>query len=165
MPNQKTHECESVGFLVLYNYYSIFLWSVPSQKWCFKKRNFSFFFQNVIWPGFLAKQKSGRKKNKHPKKFISFGGSMQEAQIKWCPLTPSPTSGNWSCYLRANERPWKKVHLTEQTERQTDRQIRRLYDWFSENISIFNQFHTWTYQPVKIEFPANLSMLNFGQKF
>ena len=39
-PNQKTHECESEGFQVLYNYYSnFFLWSGPFQKWCFKKES------------------------------------------------------------------------------------------------------------------------------
>ena len=36
----------------------------------------------------MTKKNSG--KAKHPKICLSFGGSMPDAQIKQCPLTPSP---------------------------------------------------------------------------
>ena len=35
---------------------------------------------------------------------------------------------NWSCDLRANERPGEKMHLMAHTDTQTDRRIWRLYD-------------------------------------
>ena len=36
-------------------------------------------------------QKKNSEKAKHPQICLSLGGSMPEAQIKQCPLTPSPT--------------------------------------------------------------------------
>ena len=37
--------------------------------------------------------------------------------------------GNWSCDLKANERPWQKMHLMAQTNRHTDRRSSPLRDW------------------------------------
>ena len=110
-PNQKTHESESAGFLVrtlpvvrnqfwkqfsnkvLYNYCSKFFFGAfrsvfkKVKKWifhCIFKKWFD--LGRVL---FLTKFFS--EKAKHPKICLSFCGSMPEAQIKRCHLTPSPT--------------------------------------------------------------------------
>ena len=39
--------------------------------------------------------------------------------------------GNWSCYLRANERPWKQLHQMAHTKQQTNRRTWQFYIWIS----------------------------------
>ena len=113
-PNKKTHESESVGFLVwslpgvqncfwkqflhkvLYNYYSEgFCGAFCLKKWRFK--NWISHCILKMWfdhdkVTFLAKKKSA--KAKHPKICVSIGVSMPIAQIKRCHWTPSPTHCN-----------------------------------------------------------------------
>ena len=117
-PNQKTQESESAGFLVwalpviqnqflkqisnkvLYSYHSNFsfqeFWSI------FKKKNG--FFHCIFKKWFdrrrvLFSQKKKNWKANHPKICLSLWGSMPEAQIKQCPLTPSPKSQSHKTFL------------------------------------------------------------------
>ena len=56
-PNQKTHECESEGFQVLYNYYSNFFCGVVRFKNGVSKKSLKLYFQNGIWPGIFGETK------------------------------------------------------------------------------------------------------------
>ena len=62
---------------------------LKSQKWisyCIFKKSFDRCRVYFLKKFFFSE------KAKHPKICLSFGGCMPEAQIKQCPLTPSPTS-------------------------------------------------------------------------
>ena len=81
------------------------------KKWFDRRRVF-----------FLTKYFS--EKAKHPKICLSLGGSMPEAQIKQCPLTPSPIYEGVIQILGGLVIPkeckqWHK-HTNTQTDRQTD---------------------------------------------
>ena len=63
--------------------------------------------------------------------FLSFfggeGGAEGGREDQW-------EAWNWSCDMRANERPWQKLHRMAQTY--TDRRTWRLYDWIGPVRSI-----------------------------
>ena len=62
------------------------------------------------------------------------GGEVKKKKGRW----GGPIRGMESCYLRANERPRKKLHLMAQTDRQTSghaNSMTKFAQWgqFSEN--------------------------------
>ena len=77
---------------MLYNYNSKFFLERFGQYLRKSKNGFPIVFSKSDLTGvgsnLLQKKNSG--KAKHPKICLSLGGSMPEAQIKQCPLTPYP---------------------------------------------------------------------------